>query len=78
MLVWRARRAGFDFAETMVFRRFRVFRLFLVIACAILQKMRRSSASELSIQLRTSFRKFSSFPYLKMHLYVYHFLQLLE
>ena len=49
MLVWRARRAGFDFAETMVFRRFRVFRLFLVIACAILQKMRRSSASELSI-----------------------------
>ena len=65
MLVWRARRAGFDFTETMVFRRFRVFRLFLVIACAILQKMRRSSASELSIQLRTSSGKFAFLSFVK-------------
>ena len=50
------------------FRRFCVFSLFLVVACPILKKMSRSSASELSIQRRTSSGKFAFLSFLKMQL----------
>ena len=52
------------------FRGLRVFSLFRVVVCTILKKMSRSSASELSIQLRTRSRKFTFFSYLKMHQHI--------